>query len=85
MRVLLFALLALVGACTAEQAPLIPPEIVAEATALRERALQDNLSVDIVESVTTEVGPRRMGTDGDKRVIAWAQAKFEEPAAAEED
>ena len=78
MRVLFFALLALVCACTSEQAPLIPPEIVAEATALRERALQDNLSVDIVESVTTEVGPRRMGTDGDKRVIAWAQAKFEE-------
>jgi len=78
MRAILIALLALFSACTSEQAPLIPPEIVAEATALRERALQDNLPVDIVESVTTEVGPRRMGTAGDQRVIAWAQAKFEE-------
>ena len=57
---------------------IIPANIVAQAVALRERALNDNLSVDIVESVTTEVGPRRMGTEGDKRVIAWAQEKFKE-------
>jgi hypothetical protein len=57
---------------------IIPADIAAKAIALRERALNDNLSVDIVESVTTEVGPRRMGTAGDQRVIAWAQAKFEE-------
>jgi Zn-dependent M28 family amino/carboxypeptidase len=57
---------------------IIPADIAARAVDLRERALNDNLSVDIVESVTTEVGPRRMGTVGDQRVIAWAQAKFEE-------
>ena len=57
---------------------LIPAEVAAQAVALRERALEDNLSVDIVESVTTEVGARRMGTEGDRRVIAWSQAKFEE-------
>lgn len=57
---------------------IIPADIAAKAVALRERALNDNLSVDIVESVTTEVGSRRMGTAGDQRVIAWAQAKFEE-------
>ena len=59
---------------------IIPADIAANAVALRERALSDNLSVDIVESVTTEVGPRRMGTAGDQRVIAWAQAKFKELA-----
>jgi len=87
MRVILFILLAISSACTSDQTDaghnavdpsLIPPEIVAAATALRERALQDNLPVDIVESVTTEVGPRRMGTVGDQRVIAWSQAKFKE-------
>ena len=57
---------------------IIPADIAAQAVALRERALKENLSVDIVESVTTEVGPRRMGTAGDQRVIAWAQAKFKE-------
>jgi carboxypeptidase Q len=57
---------------------MIPPDVAASAIALRDRALEDNLSVDIVESVSTEVGPRRMGTEGDRRVIAWAQDKFRE-------
>ena len=57
---------------------IIPADIAEKAIALRERTLQDNLSVDIVESVTTEVGPRRIGTAGDERVIAWSQAKFKE-------
>ena len=57
---------------------IIPPAVAAKAIALRDRALHDNLPVDIVESVTTEVGARRMGTEGDRRVIAWAQAKFRE-------
>lgn len=57
---------------------VIPAAVAERAIVLRDRALTDNLSVDIVESVTTEVGPRRMGTEGDRRVIAWSQAKFEE-------
>ncbi len=57
---------------------IIPAELANAAVLLRERALIDNLSVDIVESLTTEVGPRRMGTEGDRRVIAWSQAKFRE-------
>ncbi|MCH8336109.1 MAG: hypothetical protein IIC61_09500 [Proteobacteria bacterium] len=51
---------------------IIPTAIANNAVLLRECALLDNLSVDIVESLTTEVGPRRVGTDGDQRVIAWA-------------
>ena len=57
---------------------IIPANLADEAILLRERALLDNLSVDIVESLTTEVGPRRIGTEGDQRAIAWAVAKFEE-------
>ena len=57
---------------------IISAELANSAVLLRERALIDNLSVDILESLTTEVGPRRMGTDGDRRAIAWAQAKFKE-------
>ena len=57
---------------------IIPAEIANAAVLLRERALIDNLSVDVLESLTTEVGPRRMGTEGDRRAIAWAQAKFNE-------
>ena len=57
---------------------VIPRDIAERAILLRERALLDNLSVNLVEALTTEVGPRRMGTDGDERAIAWAIAKFEE-------
>ena len=57
---------------------IISKTITNNAVALRERALSDNLSVDIVESLTTEVGPRRMGTDGDQRAISWALEKFKE-------
>jgi hypothetical protein len=57
---------------------IIPEAIANEAVLLRERALIDSLPVDLVESLTTEVGPRRIGTEGDKRAIAWAVAKFEE-------
>jgi hypothetical protein len=57
---------------------IIPVELANNAVLLRERALLDNLSVELVESLTTEVGPRRVGTAGDKRAIAWAEAKFKE-------
>ncbi|MCH8073988.1 MAG: M20/M25/M40 family metallo-hydrolase [Proteobacteria bacterium] len=57
---------------------IIPVELADNAVLLRESALLNNLSVEIVESLTTEVGPRRVGTAGDKRAITWAKAKFEE-------
>ena len=57
---------------------LLPESIANRAVLLRESALLDNLSVDLVESLTTEVGPRRIGTEGDRRAIAWAVGKFEE-------
>ena len=56
---------------------IIPEALAEQAILLRERALIDNLSVDIVESLTTEVGARRAGTEGDRRSVAWALAKFE--------
>ena len=30
----------------------------------------------VVESLTTEVGPRMAGTPADARAVAWAKAKF---------
>jgi hypothetical protein len=76
----------LVGPAIAAEGPdeltvdssLIPQQLVARAMSLRDRAIKDNLSVDIVESLTTEVGPRRTGTESDKRAVAWSLAKFKE-------
>lgn len=43
---------------------------------LSKTALNSTLSYQLVESLTTEVGPRMMGTPGDAKAIAWAVAKM---------
>ena len=45
---------------------------LAAATTLRERALADATAYSLVESLTTEVGPRSAGSPGDKVAVAWA-------------
>ncbi len=45
---------------------------------IRELALKDGTAYELVESMTTEVGPRMAGTPGDVKGVAWAQAKFKE-------
>lgn len=46
------------------------------AAALRDAAHTGNLSYKILESLTTEVGPRMAGSPNDARAVAWAEAKF---------
>ena len=48
------------------------------AAALRDAAHTGNLSYRILESLTTEVGPRMAGSKNDARAVAWAEAKFKE-------
>jgi hypothetical protein len=50
----------------------LTPAVLAEARALRERALADDTAYDLVRSLTTEVGPRLAGTPGDAAAVAWA-------------
>jgi carboxypeptidase Q len=45
---------------------------------IRDAARADNMSYKILESLTTEVGPRMAGSPGDARAVAWAEAKFKE-------
>ena len=49
---------------------------LAEARALRERALADDTAYELVRSLTTEVGPRLPGSPGDARAVAWSLAKL---------
>ncbi|MFL6729053.1 MAG: M20/M25/M40 family metallo-hydrolase, partial [Sphingomicrobium sp.] len=44
--------------------------------ALREAALNDDYAWDIVEGLTTEVGPRLAGTEAEARARDWAVAKL---------
>jgi carboxypeptidase Q len=73
-------LLGLVGLVLAQApAPAAPysPATLATATQLREAALQGSGAFAIVESLTTEVGPRLAGTPADARAVAWAKTHFE--------
>ncbi|GAA4794553.1 M28 family peptidase [Lysobacter hankyongensis] len=54
----------------------IPDPAFATAAQLRERALQDRTSWQVVESLTTEIGPRLAGSEADARAVRWAEAKF---------
>ena len=45
---------------------------------LQTRALESELAWELLESLTTEVGPRKAGTEGDEKAVAWAEAKFAE-------
>ena len=59
-------------------AQVLAPETLGQAAELRDQASASNLAYEIVESLTTEVGPRMAGTPGDARAVAWGKAKFEE-------
>lgn len=61
-----------------ERATAIPARSLAQATTLREQALASDLGYRIVESLTTEVGPRLAGSEADARAARWAEAKFRE-------
>lgn len=41
---------------------------------LRDKALNSNRAWQIVESLTTEIGPRLAGTAADKKAVEWAQS-----------
>ncbi|GAB2880841.1 M20/M25/M40 family metallo-hydrolase [Microbulbifer echini] len=58
------------------QAKPLSQEDLSVAEVLRDRALSSSNAYSIVESLTVEVGPRRAGTEGDQRAVAWAQEKM---------
>jgi len=73
----IFLLAGLLPVATAA-AQTIPTDIAATAAALRDRALDDDLAYDLVESLTMEIGPRKVGTAGDQAGVAWAVRKLGE-------
>jgi carboxypeptidase Q len=49
---------------------------IANAETLRDDALAGSGAFALVESLTTEVGPRMAGSPGDAAAVKWAEAKF---------
>ncbi len=70
--------LAMVAPATlaAQDQTRIPESAMQTAAQLRTRALADDTAWQVVESLTTEVGPRLAGSEADARAVAWAEAKF---------
>ncbi|MFO7550978.1 MAG: M20/M25/M40 family metallo-hydrolase [Haliea sp.] len=55
-----------------ETATGLSPASIAHARALRDQALDGTLAWDMVEALTTEVGPRLAGTEAEARARDWA-------------
>jgi Zn-dependent M28 family amino/carboxypeptidase len=73
---LLLALTLATPALAAQRETRIPETALTTAATLREQALADDTGWKVVESLTTEIGPRLAGSEADAKAVAWAQAKF---------
>src|SRR5688572_9270722 len=57
-------------------APAAAQSASSAAEKLRDAALEDEVALDIVEDLTTEVGPRLAGTEAEARARTWAVARL---------
>lgn len=77
-----FLLCALLSGCSATQTPSsatqssLTPALAETAQDLMRQAREDNLAYEVVESLTTEVGPRLAGTAAEERARQWAVLKL---------
>ena len=60
----------------AQQPTRIDDGAMVQAATLRDAALADDTGWKVVESLTTEIGPRLAGSEADARAVEWAKAKF---------
>ena len=79
MRFTTALLAAAIGVCTPVIAADSTPSTKSLETAakLREQALAGNRAYELTASLTTDVGQRMAGSEGDRRAVAWAKARFE--------
>lgn len=74
---LMRAVLASLMVCTANLAIAQEAPFQDTIQGLQARALDDGLAWELLESLTTDVGPRMAGTAGDALGVAWAQERME--------
>lgn len=66
------ALLAGLSSLALSSPDVLPPRIENQANTLIDRGLADTLGYETIESLTTEVGPRLAGSEGEARARDWA-------------
>lgn len=76
MRLLSIAILFSISTLAFANDTGLSEQAIRNAESLRSQALQSNSAYTIVESLTTEVGPRLAGSEGYERATVWAQDKF---------
>lgn len=76
MRLIAAALLLTLGCAATAGETGLNDKAIATAESLRDQAMQGTKAYAIVESLTTEVGPRMGGSEAFDRATAWAQEKF---------
>src|SRR6056297_3613619 len=69
--------LLLLAPLTRAAGPLLPPGVRATADGLMAAALDDALALELVTSLTTEIGPRLAGTAQEARARDWAVDQLE--------
>lgn len=67
---------ALLAAAPLSARDVLPQASLDTAAQLRERALGDATAYALIESLTTEIGPRLPGSEADARAVEWARARF---------
>lgn len=70
------AAIAILPVASVQAQESVSPKIMAEAAMLRDHALKDNEAWEILESLTTEIGPRLAGSPQEARARDWALAKM---------
>jgi len=65
-----------VAATAGDASPNLTPAMLSTAQKLMHEARRVNVAYSIVESLTTEVGPRLAGTEAEGRARQWAVAKL---------
>ena len=69
---------ALLTACSSVEpaTPAVPESLERTTSQLMQQARSDNIAYELVESLTTEVGPRLAGTEAEQRARDWAVDKL---------
>lgn len=67
-----------IAALAADESTPFAPGTLETAGELRDRALEDNRAFELVESLTTEVGARFAGSEGDRAAVGWALTQLQD-------
>lgn len=74
-QTLLFSVCCILFSCSNKNSSVSDNSVALQ---LSDKALQSNRAWEILESLTTEVGPRLAGTEADKRAVDWAKNMLEQ-------